>query len=152
MKEFTETLPWVYFKGIQDGKITVLFFEKMKMDGAAFGDLINFVHLGAKVKMYFDHGEIISFRDVTDEIAQKAGFANRELLSEHLMNRFNIESFDFSIESKIDDELFYMVFIVDDPDDAITTPRCSNRMKKGCFKNWGNLTLNDEYEQQPWRN
>lgn len=159
MKEFNLTLPWMYFSGLKNGDIKILFFEKLPFkEDLKKGDLIIFNDFDLKLKMYFDYSKILSFKDVTNDMAKKAGFANRELLCDHLMNRFDITSYSFLSNSKIDKELFYMLVLTDDPvfsdgevevkmnvvpGSMISTTDYTAKCKKDCWLN--NLTLNDEY-------
>lgn len=159
MKENSLTLPWMYFSGLKRGEIRILFFDKFPFkEDVKKGDLITFVNFNSKIKMYFNYSEILPFKDVTDDIAKKAGFINRDLLAEHLIKRFNIESYSFIGEPAIDDELFYMLVLVDDPvfndgevevkmntlpGSMIKTSDYTSKCKSKCWLN--NLTLNDKY-------
>ena len=116
MKDITLTLPWMYFTGIQNGDISIIFFDKVPFsEEVSKGDLITFHGFREKIKTYFDSCKIISFKEVTDDIAKKAGFANRDLLADHLMQRLNIEAYSILSHKKIDDVLLYMLIITDDP-------------------------------------
>lgn len=115
MKRLSLTIPWMYFTGIQSGDISVLFFDKVRIPDAKKGDLISLYH-NESVKKYFISGKPIAFKEVTNDIAKSAGFASRELLANHLMERYNIPQYNiFTSKSQIDDEIFYMIEIADDP-------------------------------------
>lgn len=159
MKDITLSLPWMYFTGIQNGDISIIFFDKVPFSKeVSRGDLITFHGFQKKIKTYFDSCKIISFREVTDDIAKKAGFANRDLLADHLIQRLNIEAHNILSHQKIDDVLLYMLIITDDPtfsdgevdmqmdvlpESMISTTDYSKKCGTKCWTN--NLTLNDKY-------
>lgn len=119
MKEYNLSIPWMYFTGIEAGEITVLFFDKIpfSLDKIKSGDLLKISIFDSCQKMYFDHSEIIPFKEVDNDLAKKAGFATKELLSSHLMERFDMLKYSLSKESKIDNELFYVIYLVNDPEE-----------------------------------
>ena len=86
-------IPYIYFSGVKNGDITVLFFEKAQLDGVKKGDLIEVSNINEKIKMYFDSARLMIFKDVDDELAKEAGFATRDLLANHLYERFNSTAF-----------------------------------------------------------
>lgn len=108
---------WMYFNGIRDGKITAVFFDTEKLPDLKKGDLFEISFYKHTLKMYFNYSKKISFRQVSEDLAKKAGFETRELLCDHLINKYNISSFPlFNTESLIDDELFYVIVFTDDPE------------------------------------
>ena len=160
-KNFNLTLPWMYFNGIKSGDITVLFFDRYPFEGDIEKfDLITFSDFNTKIKMYFKDSKILAFKNVTEDLAKKAGFANKDLLAAHLIDRFNITSYTLVGKPTICDELFYMLVLTDDPnltasDGEVTlkfnvvpgtmavSTDSSKETEKGYYLN--NLTLNDEY-------
>ena len=150
MKEFNLSIPWMYFTGIEQGEISVLFFEKLPygFEEVEKGDLIKIETYGNVQKMYFDHSLILPFKDIDDSIARKAGFATRELLSAHLASRFDIKKYEFTTTSKIDRELFYVVFLTDDPEKvSFSDGECSCKFDK--YKNIKYTTI-DNKKIQEW--
>lgn len=112
----TLSINWMYFTGIRDGKITALFFDCEKNYNLRKGDLFRiFYNKDHEVKMYFDSAKVISFREVDDRLAKKAGFATKELLSSHLIKEYNLSDFHFGVEDHLRDKLFYVITFVDDP-------------------------------------
>ena len=140
----------MYLKGIKDGKITVLFFKQKKFNDINPGDLIKIHSSYDQAKAYFVKDKIISFDLITDEIAQKAGFINVDLLAYHLINEMSIDTLIYTdLKDYIKNELFYMLVISDDPtsDDSICvdvenntsdTPKCC---RKGSKYHINNLTF-----------
>lgn len=110
------SINWAYFTGIRDGKITALFFDCEKNYNLRKGDLFKiFYNKDNEVKMYFDSAKAMSFREVDDKLAKKAGFATKELLSNHLIKEYNLSDFHFGVEDHLRDKLFYVITFVDDP-------------------------------------
>lgn len=149
MKEYRLSVPWMYFTGIERGKITALFFDKVpySLDGIKTGDLVKINLQDSCQKMYFERSNIISFNQVDDDLVKRAGFATKELLSYHLMDRFNIANFGTSKHSKINNELFYVIYLIDDPEKiTFNDGECCCTFKKN--NNVFSTYLNNKYVKE----
>jgi len=117
MTELRLSVPWMFITGLMKGKISILFYETEELHGAKKGDLVELYWDDANsIKLYLKEAKPIVFRDVTDKIAKKSGFATKELLSYYLMQKYNITSYRMTPEAHIPDRLFYMIEFIDDPE------------------------------------
>lgn len=58
---------------------------------------------------------MVTFKDITEEDAERAGFLTKELLASHLCNIYNISFIPIgTYNSFLDNKLFYMVNFTDD--------------------------------------
>ena len=149
MKGFTKVLSWELFRGIKEGKITSLIFDEEIFQGIKQGDLIEFVSLDEKIKMYFISSKIISFQDITDEDAKDCGFINRDLLAHYLMNKYNIDLFFVgNYPNVFDKKLFYIININESPCELIEEKKI---IINGEPYDLSYYEYNLEYDDEPWR-
>ena len=157
MTDFRLLTHWMFFTGLRNGKISILFFESEQLPGVKKGDLVTlYWDKEEEIKLYLKEAKPIVFRYVTDEQAQKAGFATKELLSYYLMQKYNLTSYRATVDSHIPDRIFYILEFVDDPtkidysDGETYRERKDVKGLKSVYYAPTVNTYNPEYDEKPW--
>lgn len=161
-----------YFEPIREGKITLLIFNKKVLYGIEQDDCIIASKGSYDVKAKIVRTYIKSFKEITENEAQKMGFLDKNFLKDELVRNFDLDkTFDFDsgyITKNIDNEIFFLVEI---------TPVRDVLYKKSIFDDEKNCTIltedyssiydnlsvnlyskeynkefyNPEYDIKPWR-
>ena len=150
MEDFKLILPWEFFRGVRNGKITALIYDHDILQGIKRGEIIEICCSQDKVKMYFISSKIVPFKNITDEDAKECGFLNRDLLARYLMDKYNIDIFfTGNYPDSFDKYLFCLIYINESPLELSGRKKIVNSLTAGY--NIRYYDYNAEYDDEPWR-